>query len=412
MLNKDYVLLARQPLYDASQRCVAYEVFFRTEFNMSAACVGGDIATRQVLINYFAGVSSHVGAENEAPVERLQVFLNVDATFLLAQECLPVAPELLVIELTDVQGCSDGLLQAIARWKQAGFRFALDGFAFQPGLESLLARMDFVKVDVRSLGLLALENARLEQWDFPGIWVAERIEEPAEYEICKARGFQWFQGYYLQKPTTILGTSIHPSVERVIKIVETIEDPETSVDVVVTLVAQDPKLSFQLLRIINSSMFNLTAPVDSLKMALVYLGLDLLKRWALLIAFLSNGVACVEVCRLILLRAKACELLCRQRGGDAGLASAAFLAGLISGADLLLRVEPEMFIRQVNLSDVVVKAVLHHEGIVGGALAETLSMQKEMALNRNFLAEAPDALLEVYNAAFEWSSDAMRSLEA
>lgn len=51
MLNRDYVLLARQPLYDASQQCVAYEVFFRTEFNMSAACVGGDIATRQVLIN-------------------------------------------------------------------------------------------------------------------------------------------------------------------------------------------------------------------------------------------------------------------------------------------------------------------------------------------------------------------------
>jgi c-di-GMP-related signal transduction protein len=84
-----------------------------------------------------------------------------------------------------------------------------------------------------------------------------------------------------------------------------------------------------------------------------------------MIAFLSNGNVHIEACRLVLLRAKACELLCRQSTELADYVSSAFLVGLVSGVEILLKISSRDFIAQVNLSDSVNHGVLRGEGELG-----------------------------------------------
>jgi c-di-GMP phosphodiesterase len=80
--------------------------------------------------------------------------------------------------------------------RAAGFGIALDDFRFDPGWEALVARADAVKLDLRELPGAALEAtvARLRR---PGLYLlAEKVQTRAEYEHCRALGFDAFQGHF------------------------------------------------------------------------------------------------------------------------------------------------------------------------------------------------------------------------
>ena len=64
-------------------------------------------------------------------------------------------------------------------------------------------------------------------------------------------------------------------------------------------------------------------------------------------------------------RAKACELLANKSKEISTPADTAFLAGLLSGANLLLEIDPEYFVSQINLSHDIQLAILKHEGDLG-----------------------------------------------
>jgi len=399
------VLLARQPIYHKKHFIFGYELLFRNNDYLSAMDVGEDNATSEVLVNFCSSVI------NEIDTQQKTIFINVTETFLLSDAFLPIDKNLVVIELLEHITVTGQFINAVKTWKKKGFRFALDDFDFSAQWEPLIPYIDFIKVDV-------LNNSR--EWvaekkqSIPSKkiqWLAEKIEDLEMLSFCEELGFTLFQGYYLAKPKLILGNSIRPSSAVTMEIIQKSSQSATSINEISDVVARDPKLSLQLLKLINSSIFTLPRPISNLKEAIVFLGIDTLKKWAILIAFVTDSPASIEACGIVLTRAKACELLISETSNDPVIADTAFLAGLLSGVDLLLELEPEFFIHQLNLGDELQTAILHHRGIIGSKIKTLKQLEYDLAQKTKELGQIELEVLEKYYFAQSWSNSILMTLQ-
>ncbi|MDX1453729.1 MAG: HDOD domain-containing protein, partial [Oleiphilaceae bacterium] len=225
-------------------------------------------------------------------------------------------------------------------------------------------------------------------------------------------GFDLFQGYFLARPKQVTGNSIRPGTAVTIRLISALDQPRITMDQIAELVSQDPKLAMQMLKIINSPLFNLPKEVEDLKSALVFLGVDLLRQWAMMIAFLSNGNTHVEASRYVLQRAKTMELLAKRNPEIAELAPKAFLAGLVSGVDVLLNIKPSVFLEQVKLSPQIGNAVMQRQAPLGPVLQTVIELESAIAMGDAVLVHQPALHLDLYSEADHWVNQVFDALKA
>ena len=121
-----------------------------------------------------------------------------------------------------------------------------------------------------------------------------------------------------------------------LRLLELLNRPETEFAGISALVIRDVSLSYKLLRLINSPAFGLLATIDSVRHALVMLGLSELRKWLSLI--IMRGLAEDKPAELIhqsLVRARMLEQLGKTLGWRTS-EDDLFLLGLFSFLDVLL----------------------------------------------------------------------------
>ena len=184
------------------------------------------------------------------------------------------------------------------------------------------------------------------------------------------------------------------------------------IDTISERVSQDPILTMQLLKLVNSPLVNLNREVSNIKQAITYLGVDLLKRWATMIAFIGNDNAPVEAGRIILTRAKCCELYFQENKTLKEQSSSAFLVGLISGVDVLLALDPKFFVEQIQFSAEIQNAILKNEGDLAKVLNQTQLIEFFLSQSLDKLTQIPSELLCHYSEAQRWAGDIIESLKS
>lgn len=403
--STEIVLLAKQPIYHTDKTLFGHELLFRSRDRLNAWQVGEDQATCEVLVNYFTSISPELDQADRP------LFINVSESFVLSEAFLPIEKHQVIIELLERIEVTPALLAAVQRWKLKGYRFALDDYDFDPRWDPLLPWIDFIKVDVLEADLdQVAQNVADKRSQVHAVWIAERIEDEATFQRCIDMGCTMFQGYFLARPKEILGNSIRAGSMVTAEIIRQASNPATSIADVAALVIRDPKLSMQLLRLINSSLFSLPRQVNDIEQAITLLGLNTLKKWALLLAFVADARCHLETSRLVLIRARAAELFLSQKSHDHDLEGRAFLSGLISGVDLLLEIEPARFIAQLQLDQSIRTAVLNGAGVIGNVLTKIRDI--ETFLNRDWKKnrELDLELMQAYGDAQLWSDEVVDSL--
>ena len=163
-------------------------------------------------------LTSQISAASELALKR--VFINVDFGVLRDLEPIPKPPGVdVVLELSEMEALNDleNHLSVAKRWRDAGYRFAIDdfgaGFISLPFLAMLVP--EYVKVD-RSTLLQAVASDTFTQfldcllravrtYAAEGI-IAEGIEKDAELQLVKKLGITLVQGYIFGKPRVLEGT--------------------------------------------------------------------------------------------------------------------------------------------------------------------------------------------------------------
>src|SRR5579862_4503537 len=136
--------VARQPIFDRSQRVVAYELLFRSGPENYFSGQDTDTASSSVISD-----SVHV-FDHQALTGGKKAYVNVSRSTLLEGFPTLLPPETTVVELLETVDPDEEVMAACAALKKLGYTLALDDFVFRPGFENLVPLVDVIKVDFMS----------------------------------------------------------------------------------------------------------------------------------------------------------------------------------------------------------------------------------------------------------------------
>jgi EAL and modified HD-GYP domain-containing signal transduction protein len=362
------IFLGRQPILDASQNVVAYELLFRSGWNLSANVTNDVLATATVITN----TVSHFGIDNV--LEKQLGFINVSYELLMSDVLELLPKDRIVLEILETVKIDPKAVERCRALKAKGFRLALDDFEYDDSYDALFEVVDIIKFDMLLSSPEQIEASleRIRRW--PQIQLlAEKVEDLEQFHWCHAWGFSLFQGYFFARPAILSGKKANPRQLVLLRVMNQIMN-DVEIREIENTFKESPNLVLGLLRLVNSVGMGLRLKIGSLQQALVVLGHKHLQRWVQLLLYVQDGaIATNPLMQMAATRARTMELLClsgaKMRSGKPADADAAFMTGILSLVDVLLGMKMEDILSQLSLAEDVRDAILLRQGYLGRLLA-------------------------------------------
>ena len=391
-------LLARQPIFNTKLKVVAYELLCRSSNLNQAAFTDGDAASSQVLLNAFTELSI------ENVVGKHQAYVNF--TRKLLDTPMPFNRTQLVIEVLEGQKVDAAMLHALKVLRQQKYTIALDDFVLSDNTKDLIPYADIIKLDVLHLSTTQISEHIRHIKPFGIQLLAEKVETYEMLEFCKNAGFDLFQGYFLARPQIITGRKISENKQSVLMLLSALNDPDVQIEKIEKLISRDNVLSYKLLRLVNSASFGLARKVDSLKQAIMLLGINKIRNWINILAMSNLGDKPQELSISALTRARMCELIAGKLSSKVKPDSF-FTVGLLSTLDAFMDIPLNSLLKSISLSEHINDAILKQWGSEGKVLEITTYYEKGEwdKIDWSFLIQnniTADDLTHIYLDTLEW----------
>lgn len=361
--SSDQVFIGRQPILDAQQKIIGYELLFRSNSTDNAARIEDDFsAGAQVLINTLSNMGT------EWLMGDKLAFLNV-AEAMLASEFMELLPaKRIVLEIKGEIAPSPALIERLQALKELGFQFALHSAQINSDNEPLIKLASYVKVDLLQAPLDRLGDIAAKLKQFQLKIIAEKVETLAAFKRCKECKFDFFQGYYFAHPEILTAKVINPAQALVLDILNKVRNNADIAEIEKGF-KRDVALSFKLLRYINSVGFGLSCEIQSIRHALSILGYQQLYRWLTLLIVTSNeGSTPPALMKTAITRGRLTELL-GQDMVDRSERDNLFIVGIFSLLDAMLEMPMDQVLEKLTLPENIADALLNRDGIYGPFLS-------------------------------------------
>lgn len=397
------IYIGRQPIYARNQSVFAYELLFRDGESNAARIDDPDRATSQLIVNALTeiGLANIVGDK--------PAFINLTRNFTTGTFPIPGAHSQLVLEILEDIELDNLVLDGIRRLRQQGYTIALDDFIFYPHLKPLVKIADIVKLDVLQLDHDSLQRHVKELQGYPVKLLAEKVETHEVFRQCCELGFDYFQGYFFCKPNIIQGKRTPANRLALLNLLTKLSSPEISTGELEQLIAQDVTLSFRLLRYLNSSRYALGKTIDSIKHAIMLLGLNTVRSLCYLIVISTVEDKPFELFITALIRAHMCECLAVVFDDKAQQATY-FTVGLFSVIDAIMDQPLDSVLAQLPLRKDVSHAIRRHEGKMGKALQYAIAYERGECENFQQADVSCDQMREIYLRAIMWCKEFSEAL--
>ena len=399
--SREGAYVARQPILDASGQVFGYELLYRAGAESVSCVEPHDLAAARVLNDAVLtlGLDTLTGGR--------RAFINVTRHMLLNDLVTVLSPETVVVEILENVGMDEEVLAACKRLRDRGYSLALDDFTFESS-GALLPFARYVKVDVLSTPLD--ERREIEKAVKTGTkLVAEKVETAESFDEVRALGYHLFQGYYFCRPTTFSGGALSARRLAYARLLAALNKTNVSVNSIEDLIKHDASLTYRVLRCINSAAFGIRREIQSIRQALVLLGLDQVRKWASVWSLAGlNGGASSELVTMAILRARSCELLAAQTVG-ADDASEYFLLGLCSLLEAMLGQPMATALAELPLSENIRGALLGEQNLARHILDAVIAHERgewdEASRIVAALAVPADALPLAYADSLRWARE-------
>ncbi len=404
--------LGRQPILDRTQQIVGFELLFRSPESLYAANVSDlEMASASVIVNALSefGFQEVLG--------RHKGFFNVTREVLMSDALELLPKDRVVIELLETIVADEDVFERCRTLKSLGFTLALDDHVYSESFHDIYRLIDIVKVDVLETPDASLAEMVGKFRNWPLTLLAEKVENAEHYKFCSQLGFDLFQGYYFARPVVLRQNKIDIGKITMMQLMKQVMADAEWAEIEETF-KQNPGLTYNLLRLVNSVAMGLRVRIKTLRHALTVLGLEQLKRWITLALYASNDSNGVQspLLEMAATRGKLMELLMLAVHGRAGgeHADQAFMVGILSLIDVLFEDSMAELIGKLNLVDSVKSALLHRDGDLGAllVLAELLEQADFPAVNEQLeICELSlDQLLTAQLETFSWADKLSTSL--
>lgn len=398
-MDKQDILLARQPIYDTNKIIIGYELLFRENDRTPLTNFDGNRATSRVLLSLFTETDliSVTGG--------LPAFVNFTAELLKGTPFFN--PQTIIIEVLEDIEITDELINNLKSLKKKGYTLALDDFIMDDRYKPVLELVDIIKLELPEMNNEELRSTIKALKKYNVKLLAEKVETQAEFKRCKELGCDMFQGYFLSKPEIIKGKKLAAGKLAVMSLISKIQALDVDMAGLTKIITKDPALSFKLLKLINSTAFKRANTIESIHKAITLLGIDKIKSWVCLLALSKLDDKPQSLHFLALVRALMCEKLAEFINPKEK--EKFYTVGLLSCLDAFFDQSIDQVVSHIMLDESISKALLSYSGDAGLALQTTLNFEQShwQKLNWEKLGAFDLNLKKVSTIYYECSTLAM-----
>ncbi len=393
----DDIYIARQPIYDANLKVIAYELLFRSGKTNEANVIDGDSATTNVIINAL----TEIGMDQLVGPHKAFINLTRNHIIQMAEQPLHELKERLVLEILEDIKAEEVIVNAVKKLAKDGFTIALDDFIYSESLQPLVDISNIIKIDLMALTDKELEAHVIKLADGKRKLLAEKVETQEEFDRCKELGFDYYQGYFFSKPQIIKGQSLPANKLAIMKLLAKLQDDESSTAELAQTITQDITMSVRVLRYINSAQFGFGKEVNSIQQAIMMLGRTTIRNLANLVTMSQIEDKPHELLIISMIRAKMAENIAQIVKADK---EACFTTGLFSIIDTLMNNDMELLIEGLPLVENIRTALIRREGELGEILNCVLAYESGDWKNSHYKKLSIDEIRDCYLDALKWAS--------
>lgn len=404
-----FAYVARQPIVDQQGELFAYELLFRDGKSNCFPDVTPDEATSRIL------ATSHLNVGLETITNNTLAFINFHTDTLLHRLPTSLAPDKVVVEITETVDVSDELIEACRYFKQKGYTLALDDYDLEEKWQSLLPFISVVKFDITTVTDKQIRDT------IPGLkakhiqLVAERVETKQQFEYYKDLGFDYFQGYFFSKPEIIKHRKMSASNVNMLELLKENSAEKLNIENINKIIQRDVSLSYQLLRFINNPSVNKQTKITSLKHAMHYMGEQEVRKFIALLSLANlTSEGNQELLSMSLVRARFCELtyIARKKTDSKHMG---FLTGILSLIDTMMHQDMETLINQLPLPAEVKSALCGENNELTSCLALARALEaghwRQVKLIAQELKLNQKTLHENYMQAIAWATSMQQQIK-
>jgi c-di-GMP phosphodiesterase len=297
-------------------------------------------------------------------------------------------------------------MDALHRAKREGYHFALDNVKSLDDINRsrVLSLCSLVKIDVSAAPADTLQGiVELAKRVKPDLMVVgEKVETAGQYAAGVEAGFDLFQGYFFARPDILRKSARPANALAVMALVAETQRADVSIDRLEQVIGGDASLAYRVLAVVNSSAFGLDRRVESLRHAIVLLGINQVRHLSILLAMSATKDASEELIKLGASRARMLSRLVQH----SDKASGAFTVGLLSVTDALYRTPMDELLNELPVAEPIARALLHGEGEYG-TLLEVARACEHADVERidELLPGRAHLVVDEYRSAVEWADE-------
>jgi EAL and modified HD-GYP domain-containing signal transduction protein len=361
----DSLFLGRQPIIDATESVIGYQLLFRDSSENRATPVEPGLATADVVCKAFAelGLVNALGAN--------KAFVIVDATAICADtiELLPASG--VVFDLPATVAADPVVAARCHALGQRGYTFCLNELCeISETLIPLLKQAMYAKLNLKNLSDAVLRPLLNQLADFRPLPIASHVETQADHKRAMTLGFHFFQGFYFAEPTVVEGKKLEPATRGLIHLIKRLhEDAELSE--IEQIFKSEAALTVNLLRLTNSAAMGLRTRITSVRQAVTVVGRRQILRWLQLLLYSrpnrqDDSIERNPLMQLAAFKGNFMERLTRCYCADQrALPDAAFLCGLMSLMPAALKLPMTEILNHIAIDEQIRIALLTREGELG-----------------------------------------------
>ncbi|MDA7817451.1 EAL domain-containing protein [Sulfurimonas sp.] len=364
--------LSKQKIFTKSDKVYAYELIFEDALHDKINFSDTVKETSQIIMNSITNKEL-----NKLLGKNRYAFVNVDETSLSKGILDVLDKDRFILNILENIDLSEKTIAKIIQYKKRGFILSIEHFDSSAEMIVKFSRL-FNYIDIIKMDISISEPENLEKIvnKFKGTRIkllAENIETKDEHTKYLDMGFDYFQGYYLDKPEIIeIVDSKEAAQFTILQLIKIIKGND-STEKLESFIKMQPDLSFKLVEFFNNSKkFNVK--IESLTQVITLMGRDKLLRWLMVYLYseVSTNPASKSILDLAIKRAERMESDAIKENKDK-----AYLAGMFSMLSSIFETDINDLMNHIQMDSDITLLVLQNKGIFAASLQRAQIAEKD-----------------------------------
>jgi len=364
--------ISKQKIFDNKNQLFAYELLFKDSSDEITDLSSTVKETAKLIISSISSpeLDKLLGRDTMA-------FINVDEHTLTKGMLDILDNKRFILNILEDIDLNDKVVAKIIQYKKRGFKISIEHFDSSAHMIKKFNRL-FNFIDIIKMDIILSEEENLEKVmnKFKGGRIkllAENIETKEDFIKYIKMGFDYFQGYYLDKPEVIeIVGSKDPAQFIILQLIKVIKD-DNSTQQLELFIKKQPDLSYKLVEFFNNTKgFNVQ--IESLTQVITLMGRNKLLRWLLVYLYSesSKNPASKTILDLAIKRAQRMEEEASTENKDK-----AYLAGMFSMLSSIFETDIRELMNHIQMDRDITSLVLEKKGVFAGSLMRAEAAEKE-----------------------------------